>query len=68
MFGKQTLLWVPGCSVQSAASVAGEFDSIAKPVVGLVGVVGRSLRVGKHVVLELEACLVLQPAFGSMLG
>ena len=49
VFGKQMLLLVPGCSVPSATSVVGEFVRVAKPVVGLAMVVGRSLRVAVRV-------------------
>ncbi len=56
------LLVLPGCSFPSAASVVGEFVSVLKPIVGLVEVVGRSLRDVLHVVWELGVCLVLRPA------
>ena len=65
MFEDQTLLMVSGCSVPSAASVVVELVQVAKPVVGLVLVVGRSLRVAAHVEWEFEECLALLPAFGN---
>ena len=61
------LLVVPGRLFPSAASVVAEFVKTGKPIVGLVVVVGRSLGVQAHAVLELEACLALRPAFGSLL-
>ncbi len=65
VFGAQMLLVVPGCSFPSAASVVGEFASESKPIVGLVGVVGRSLRIVMHVGWGFEVSLELQTAFGN---
>ncbi len=68
MFGAQMLLMVLGCLFPSAASVVVGFVEMGKPIVGLVVVVGRSLGEQAHAVLELEVCLALRPAFGSLLG
>ena len=38
-----------------------------KPIAGLVGVVGRSLKIVAHVGWGLEGFLALQPSFGSLL-
>ncbi len=61
------LLVVPGCLIPSAAFVVAGFVKTRKPIVGLVAVVGRSLGVQAHAVLELVACLALRPSFGSLL-
>ncbi len=61
------LLLVPGCSIPSAASVVVEFVFVPKPIVGLVGVVGRSLKIVMCVGWGLEEFLSLQTAFGSSL-
>ncbi len=68
MFGDQKLLMVSGCSVPSAAFVVGEFESESKPILGFVGIVGRSLEIVIRVEWGLEEFLALQPAFGNLLG
>ena len=58
---------VSGCSVPSAAFVVVEYEWTAKPIVGLVEIVGRSLGTVIRVEWGFEEFLGLQPAFGSLL-